>query len=65
MGKTRLHIELAKCKSGVMDWNDASRKTLNYCNRRNFEEGEMRELRIKLKEKIIDREILTYKENTN
>ena len=56
MSRTRLHTELAKCKNGVMDWNDASIITHKYYDRLNFDVGEMKEMRIKLKEKIIDRE---------
>jgi hypothetical protein len=56
MSRTKLHKELAKCRSGVMDWSDASRKTKNYCDRQNYEVGERRKNKKLLIEKIIDNE---------
>ena len=56
MSRTRLHTELAKCRNGITDWDNASRNTLNHCYRRNFEVGKRRANKKSLIEKIIDRE---------
>jgi len=57
MSRTRLHTELGKCKNGIIEWNKASRKTKKHCDRHNFDIGEMKERKIKIKEKTINKEL--------
>ena len=55
MGKTYLHKQLAKAKQSK--WKDVPLKLILWANRYNFDRGERRAKRNKIREEIMKKEI--------